>query len=235
MQFDKIYRQTLSEDIIKYIENLIISGRIKPGDSFPSERSLSEMLGVSRPPVREALHSLKALGIIDIKKGGAYLKDDVSLFSDHMRVKSLLTNYPPQEVLEARVIIECETVSLACLRSCADDIAAIRAFNAEAAKYIHTDVEKFLESDFAFHVAIANASGNSILTEMLKTIRIMFFAINEFNVTSPGHLARSVAFHERIADAIEAGDSENAKKIMKEHVEGFTSGVNEFYRKQEEP
>ena len=228
MHFDKIHKQTLSEDIVEKIEEMITSGGLKPGDTLPPERELATMLGVSRPPLREALHSLKALGIVDINKNGAYLRDDVSIISDHMRAKTLLTQYTPQEVVEARIVLECETVSLACERANDNDIIFIREANAEAAKYASLDVDKFLNADFSFHIAIANASKNMVLAEMLRTIRFMFFAINELNALEPGHLETSVVYHNKIADAIEMHDQDLAKTIMKEHIEGFVSGVNMF-------
>ena len=73
--FEKARRVRSFDDVVEQLREAIYSGRIRPGDRLPGERQLSEEFGVGRPTLREALRSLEAVGIIEVrpgKSGGSY-------------------------------------------------------------------------------------------------------------------------------------------------------------------
>lgn len=221
--------KTLSLEIMEEIENMIRSGKIKPGEALPSERELCAELGVSRPPIREALHALRALGIIDIHAGGGtYLRKDISVIKEHFKTKALLTKYTTIELTEARTVIEVETVSLAIKRATDEDIDKIKFFMDKAEQYHKIDTYKFLECDFDFHKAIAMASKNFVLAEMLETTRTLLYSINAFNILEPGHPEAAVKMHIKIFNAIKAKDEPLAKELMKEHIKTIIKGIDYF-------
>jgi len=229
LPFKKMKKGTLSEKIVEEIERLIADGEIKPGTMLPSERELAEKLGVSRPPIREALHSLKALGLVDIKGGGgAYLKTDVDIISDHFKIKSLLAEYNALELIEARAMLEAQTVALAIQRGTEEDLAEIKAAADKCAAYDNASEARQSELDFDFHLAIAEASHNSVLSEMLKTTRALMLNINALNVREPGHKELSDRFHASIFQAIKNGREKAAVKMMREHISTITSGLDYF-------
>ncbi len=229
MPFKKMKKGTLSERIVEEIEALIAGGEIKPGALLPSERELAEMLGVSRPPIREALHSLKALGLVEIRGGGgAYLKTDVDIITDHFRVKALLAEYNALELIEARMMLETQTVTLAIERGTEEDLAAVKEAADRCAAYDNSSEERQSELDFNFHLAIAEASHNAVLAEMLKATRALMLNINALNVREPGHKEQSDRFHASIYQAIKNKREKAAVKMIREHISTITSGLDYF-------
>jgi len=80
--FEKVQTRKVYMEIVEQIQDLIKRGRLKPGDKLPAERILADKLGVSRPPLREALSALEILGIIESRGGkGNFIKDSFDLTS----------------------------------------------------------------------------------------------------------------------------------------------------------
>src|SRR5437764_7569827 len=120
-----------SSAISEQIRNAIISGRIKAGDRLSPERELAEQFGVSRVTVRDALRSLEAMGLIQVKvgaRGGAFVTaptgSKVAQTMSDMMVMSATT---PEDIGEARRIVELGPVTPARARATGEDIAQPRA------------------------------------------------------------------------------------------------------------
>jgi DNA-binding FadR family transcriptional regulator len=107
------------ERAFAYFREQLLSGALKPGDRLMGERELSLSLGVSRPVLREALRSLAMLGFLDIRHGkGAYVRSaDVSVLRDFFTFS--LAQQPDilDDVMQARIAIECQAIRLACERA----------------------------------------------------------------------------------------------------------------------
>ncbi|MGK2867361.1 MAG: FadR/GntR family transcriptional regulator, partial [Mycobacterium sp.] len=71
MALQPVNRRSVPEDVFEQIVAEVLSGEMKPGDSLPSERRLAEVLGVSRPAIREALKRLTSIGLVEIRQGDA--------------------------------------------------------------------------------------------------------------------------------------------------------------------
>jgi DNA-binding FadR family transcriptional regulator len=110
--FTPIQNQKISERIITQFEELIHSQRLKPGDRLPSERELTEMFGVGRPTIREALQSLQMVGLMDVQQGrGSFIKElDFSSYVAKLRKSVNLTliseSVSLQEFYSGRKLIE---------------------------------------------------------------------------------------------------------------------------------
>ena len=227
MPISKLKKETLSIKIIKEIENLIRNGELKPGEPLPSERELSIMLGVSRPPVREAIQALRALGIIDTNPGGgSYLRKDIKLILEHFKTKSLLTKYSAGELVEARLVIESSTVVFAIKRATEDDIKNIHKALIEVNNATGSSEKEYIEKDFNFHKAIAQAAHNHVMDEMMETTRGLMQEINALNVSQPEHIEKNMMYHTKIYEAIVSKNSSLAKKYMREHIKTIMSGFN---------
>src|SRR5213082_356215 len=119
-----------SSAISDQIRAAIVTGKLKAGDRLSPERELAEQFGVSRVTVRDALRSLEAMGLIQVKvgaRGGAFVTaptgSKVAQTMSDMMVMSATT---PEDIVEARLIVELGTVTLACARASSEDLAKLR-------------------------------------------------------------------------------------------------------------
>src|SRR3954451_13636298 len=119
-----------SSAIAEQIRAAILTGRLKAGDRLSPERELAEQFGVSRVTVRDALRSLEAMGLIAVKvgaRGGAFVTAPTgSKVAQTMSVMMMMSATTPEDIAEARLIVELGTVTLACARASDEDIAQLR-------------------------------------------------------------------------------------------------------------
>ena len=119
-----------SSAIAEQIRTAILSGRLKAGDRLSPERELAEQFGVSRVTVRDALRSLEAMGLIAVKvgaRGGAFVTAPTgSKVAQTMSDMMMMSATTPEDIVEARLIVELGTVTLACARARDEDVAQLR-------------------------------------------------------------------------------------------------------------
>ncbi|KON87675.1 hypothetical protein AF332_13100 [Sporosarcina globispora] len=163
MNVKKISTRKISEIAAEHIEEMISKGSFKPGEKLPSVRELCELFGVGRSAVRDALTSLQAKGIVQVKQGeGTYISrfDPSKLFnSPHMHpgIKDI------QELFQARKMVETGLAEMAAENRSEEDLAKMNRLISDAA--IHG-----WEEDYQFHMAIAHAAGNDILIQFVQFI-----------------------------------------------------------------
>src|SRR5215831_13018471 len=125
-----------SSAIAEQIRTAIVTGRLRAGERLSPERELAEQFGVSRVTVRDALRSLEAMGLIEVKvgaRGGAFVTaPNGSKVAQTMSDMMLMAATTPADIVEARLIVELGTVSLACARATDDDLAALRELSERA-------------------------------------------------------------------------------------------------------
>jgi GntR family transcriptional repressor for pyruvate dehydrogenase complex len=227
-EFHKIKKTNISETIVDQIKNMVLNGKLIPGQKLPSERELTEMLGVSRSSVREAMRSLSSIGLVDIRSGeGTFLNENTHLLTDHFQLQCLLNKYSILELVEARKMIEMEIVKLAVARGDVNDIDYIREMYTEMLMKKSTPGE-FIKADFNFHMAIATASKNRYLAEMLSATRELLLEINTDVIRKPGQIDKAIKTHANILDAIEKGDVSQALKEMNSHINMVTIVMEEI-------
>jgi DNA-binding FadR family transcriptional regulator len=181
-------------------------------------------MGVSRTVVREAVAALRADGLITTRQGsGAYVAADVSRVPFRIDPDGLSSIEDVLEVMELRLAIEVEAAARAALRITPRSLASIArvlgAIEAAVAKG-----EGAINEDFAFHLAIARASGNSRFAELLEFLGRHVIPRQSVRVAvSPPeeqrkYLARIQSEHRRIYEALRKGDPGEARKAMREHL-----------------
>lgn len=217
----------LTDDAIKKIQSMIISGDLKPGQRLPPEKELSERLGLSRNSLREAVKALDLIRVLDVRRGdGTYvttlepalLFDAVSFVVDMHQDTSLM------ELFEVRRILEPAAAGLAAVRLDDGQIEALRAMLAGIDD--STSVEALVAHDLAFHAQITKASGNSYLSSMLealssRTVRARIWR----GLTQENAAARTLAEHRGIVDALAQRDVELVKALVTVHIHGVESWV----------
>ncbi|HEV7304605.1 MAG TPA: FadR/GntR family transcriptional regulator [Ensifer sp.] len=216
--------KTLVAQVTDALRSQIAKGRYNPGDRLPSEAQLTQEFGVSRTVVREAIAALRSDGLVEPRQGaGVFLLErsapDRRPFHnvDLARVSSLI------EMLELRTAVEGDAAALAALRrSPGQEGKLIEAF--DAFRTCAAAGKPTAEADFAFHVAIAEATNNPRFGEFLEMLgpaliprRAM--VENGGEAALPAHeLDRLVDEHEAILIAIQNGDEDGARSAMREHL-----------------
>src|SRR3954464_11004368 len=155
--------ESMSSQIIGDVRDALFAKKLKPGDLIGTENELAARYGVSRIVARDALRTLQALGIAEIrmgKGGGARVaRGNPRLFAEALAVQLDLTGVGPAEVMDAQRAIECLAAELAAENATEDDIARLRGIVAESEASLH-DAARTTELGAAFHLAVAEASHN---------------------------------------------------------------------------
>lgn len=216
---------TVPDLVFEKVCALIADGTLQKGERLPAERKLAELLGVSRPSIREAIRTLETLGMIITRVGsGSYLTDDVASFSKYFLLRQTSKRYRLLEVFESRKVLECEIAYLAAQRITQTDITVLaKILDGMSAA---DDSQLFSKKDFAFHEAIALATNNLFLVEMLKTIRELIVDVNIREIiTRPGQREIALNHHWRIFKALRDENPEQARQEMWLHLENVIQGT----------
>jgi GntR family transcriptional regulator, transcriptional repressor for pyruvate dehydrogenase complex len=157
--------------IFTFFRDQLLSGALKPGDRLLGERELALALGVSRPVLREALRSLAMLGLLDIQQGrGAFVRSpDVSILGQALTLCLAPEPNILDDILQARIAIECQAIRLACERARNADLEAIAATLETLVESLH-DPEMGGAADHRFHLGIVMASGSPALIKIYEAI-----------------------------------------------------------------
>ena len=227
VEWQQIPRMRAYELVIRQIEDQILAGALHVGDQLPAERDLAAKLGVSRAAVREAMRAMEAQGVV---RSGVGVGPDSGTFLTSMPSKALtqflrlhmaLANFPIEDVVETRIMLERWSARLAARQASADDLTAMAqlldAMDAET-----TDVAAFNELDTDFHVAMAEAAHNSLITEMTTAIRhsMRSMVLSSFRDHGDWRKLSDVlrAQHRAIYEAIANHDQQRAADAVEEHL-----------------
>ena len=212
--------QTLKNKFVNLLIGDIIAGKYAPGTALPSERELSEKLGVSRSVVRSGLAELSALRLIETVDRKGSIVQDVQLNASLPVLNAILSSqgqlYPQLMTgfLEARQLIETETARLAALNRSDEDLYRLYGLIRQEQALPEGSAEELARLSFQFHCRIAHASGNPIypifLCSMRSTYEILLTRYYQQGI-SPGEMT---VLHTAIYDAILSGRPEAAQKAM---------------------
>ena len=223
-----VARPRLSEEAVRQIRALIDSGEFKPGDKLPTERELSDMLGISRGSVREAIRTLEALGLVEVKPGrGIFVRAERSedpppelLLPTDVLASDL------EDLIEVRSMVETRACIIAARRATAEDFEAMQSAIDEMRKAIADgDIARMVLNDLAFHHAVVVATKNKLLVRLEAAIahQLMFGRRLALSTnTDPGSSADR---HQQILDAIKAGDGEWAASLTLMGIKRFLERV----------
>lgn len=211
----RLYRQ-----IADQIAALIDRGEYTVGARLPPERDLAKQLGVSRPSVREALIALEVEGYVEVRVGsGVYVTQGRTAGSGAGEL--LPEDSGPFELIRARWLIEAECAALAAKQATKAQVRAIE----EALDGMEADCDKGtlpLGADRLFHLRIAEASGNSALALVVKTLWDQrtgpLFLRLEHHFDTPALWTVAIREHREIVAAIARHDPQAARAAMRLHM-----------------
>jgi GntR family transcriptional repressor for pyruvate dehydrogenase complex len=221
MEVPCIKRTSASDEAFKALHDMIVSGRLKPGDKLPSQDNLALQFAVSRNTVREAINKLSVMGLLTCRQGIGTVVNVGSPASYMASLPNHLLLQPAtvRDFLEARVIIERATVRLAVMRATPEDIAGIETIVAAQKEALtKANVKAFVEHDVAFHVSLAKASRNQVLGKFHETLTELLGKFIQEVALLPGAMEDAYVFHSEIVRLMCAGDSEGAQRKMTEHL-----------------
>lgn len=205
------------ERLAARIAALISRGELSAGDRVPSERELAERYRVSRTAIREAIIALEIRGVVEVRPAsGIYVKA--------IAPSSLITkgSAGPFELLRSRLVIEPPICAAAAIAAKDSDLDSIYA-TIVAMKDTLNDKRANEAADKAFHVAIASATGNGILTEIVGAMwdrrhGPMWEKIEE-HFHTPALREAAIRDHQKVFKALAAHDPGHASTQMQSHIE----------------
>ena len=193
-------RQSVYEALIE----LIVAGTLQPGQHLV-ESELARQLGVSRQPVREALHRLEAEGWIDLRPSqGAFVH--------------VPTDQEVDQLLDVRELLEGATARLAARAATQEAVAALWATWEEGRAAVESDdVARAVAANNEFHAAVAEIAGNAVLAQLSEIVgrRVRWY----YRQVAPARGHESWAEHAELVTAIEAGDEDQAAALARVHTE----------------
>jgi DNA-binding FadR family transcriptional regulator len=209
------------EEIAEHLELLIVSGKLSEGDRIPSERALMDMFGTGRPSVREAIFSLQKKGLLTANPGNiprvqspdarSMLREMTSAVHQYLRRPQGMRN-----LQQARSLLEAGLARTAARMAGDEDVRRLEAIlrRNERAK----TTEAFVETDMAFHSAIAAISGNDIFTALNQSMTEWLAEQRRVSASSGVDPADVTRQHRAIFEAISARDEEAAWTTMEDHL-----------------
>ena len=215
-----------SDDVVDGVKQMILDGRLQPGERLPAEKELAATLGVSRGFLREGVRALGTLGILDSRHGdGTYVTtlDPTLLLAPVAFVAELQDDATAFHAV--RRLLETEAAGLASLHIDDVGLARLRAVLDETARALvqhPLDHERLVDADLAFHEEIARASGNPVLAALVEGLAGRTSRTRVWRgLSDEGAEDRAFVEHEAILAAIAARDPDRARLRMATHLLGL--------------
>jgi GntR family transcriptional repressor for pyruvate dehydrogenase complex len=216
-------RDTLYERTAAQLLELIAERGLGPGDRLPTERELAGMLGVSRVPVRDAIRTLAAQGLVEARRGKgtfvaargmdaavqeatAALRQDEDVFADLFAVRRLLEPAAAQWAAKRLSPDQADRLDAIVTEMEAIDRAA------------EPDLYRMSDLDSEFHVVVATAADNAVLLRLMEALQDLHREQLETSSRYRGRLTETIVDHRRIVEAILAGDPVGASLAMTDHL-----------------
>lgn len=218
--YSPVRSSRLYEQIAQQIEARILSGELEQGARLPAERELAEQFAVSRTAVREAIKTLSENGLVLVQPGrGTFVTDGTS--SAVRQSLGRILQYRIEtagQLVEVRELVEPEIAAKAASQASPQHLQAMR----KAVQVMDASMDspkRFIEADLDFHLALAEATGNSLIPLLIDPIVGLLREQRTKIFQVPGGAARGQLHHKRILAAVSEGDPEKAREAMRAHLQ----------------
>lgn len=218
--FQEIQIESPVDKIIRQIRELITSGQLNPGDRLPPERKLSEVFGVGRTNVRDAIKKLEFYGILKTlpQSGTVVAGMGITALEGLISDVLIIENSDFAALIETRVLLETEAAKLAAERRTEQDIKNIEEALEAYRDKVELD-ESAVEEDLLFHLKIAEASKNTVLRSlMMIIIPDIIKNFIQLDVCKDGRSYDALREHETILQYIIKQEPEKAAEAMRFHL-----------------
>ncbi len=238
-------KKSAREIAINHFLNEIKCKSLKPGDKILNERKLSEKLGISRIPLREAISTLSVLGILEARQGdGTYVSvDSNDTLGNIIKKYGIFNRSMIDEIFEARSLFESDAAMLAAKNRTAEDLKTLKQALTQHENalvlYLEEKItpEQMMEYDNKIHLCIALCAHNNFILQITEAIRYVTMEHGFFNgqfTVDKQHFSQSAVLHREITEAIEKQDIQKAYKKMQEHINQISYALDlDMIRKKE--
>ena len=236
--FNKIKQNRMYENIVNQVLEAIFRGDLKPNDKLPSEKELSEIFGVSRVTIREAIRSMEQFGVIVVRqgsRGGAYVrKMDLDAVVNQIGNALKMTNVTFPHLAKARASLEREILSelIPSKITEKDCERLVKNIDMAEAQFSKNENNKRLRTNFGFHTMLADITENPIVILMHKVIVDLSAHFFENVEASVPMVKRTLDQHRQIADLLKQSEFEEAGKVCFQHIEDVSSTIIEKSKQQ---
>lgn len=235
MEYKKIKPKKIYEEVAETIYELIKKGQLKPGEKLDSVQQLAENFQVGRSAIREALTSLRAMGLVEMRQGeGTFVKKfETSQIYFPVSSAILMNQKDIANLLEVRKIIELGTAGAAAIKRTKENLVKMEKAleEMEASK---GDEELGEDADLQFHLSIAEASQNTLLMSLMDQVSgMMGETMKETRkvwLYSKQTTMEKLAYeHYAIYKAIKNQHEDQARNLMKLHLENVENVIKKYY------
>jgi GntR family transcriptional regulator, transcriptional repressor for pyruvate dehydrogenase complex len=211
-----VARKPLYEQLVEHLRAYVVEAGLSAGDRLPSERELSERLGVSRASLRQAIVALEVQGILEVRHGeGTFLRSARMDTLPIAQLADLKRRLP--DILDAREAIEVKLAELAAERRTESDLAALNGSLAVMQQEIDNGTTGE-QGDHDFHQSVARAAHSEVLAHMYALLLKDIELLSHETVDQIGQPKVLLEQNRRISDAIAACDGLAAAAAMKAHL-----------------
>lgn len=222
--FRKIRSERLSEKVGEQLIKAISEGRFKVGEKLPSQPDLAELMGVSRPSIREAVKLLELQGMIETVQGGGTIVRNIAAQEIRTPIEVLLDADKEKilELTDVRALLEVWSAKRAASNRTEDELQQILSLIKAMEKDFETGSIHY-ELDAKFHKEIAGATHNTILTHLVGSFFDLISESIKFHreqmFVSRSDQIKILEHHRRVYEAIRDRDPERAQASMHEHLQ----------------
>lgn len=208
--------------VIAYLRDRILSKSLLTGARLPPERELAAEIGISRPVLREALRALAMIGVVEIRHGAGTIlrRPDAAALGQFFAFAMLQDAPVAEDVMEARIAVECQAARLACARATASDFDALRAA-VERIEATVDAVEAGAQADHDFHCALVRAGRSPVLTALYATLTEPLRRTHVYRrgttPTTEAFKAYVIDDHRRILTALVERNVERLDAVLRNH------------------
>ncbi|WP_248758762.1 FadR/GntR family transcriptional regulator [Pseudarthrobacter sp. SSS035] len=217
--------------VLTWIEKQLSDGQLSVGGRLPAERTLAEQLAVSRTSVREAIRILEAMGVVRAgvgsgpEAGTVVISDPTAALGSALRLHVATQHLPVSDIVETRILLETWAAARAKPDAPELDLAATLLGEMDAVERVARTADDFLALDIRFHLALAGAAGNAVVSAMMGSLRESIQGYTaRFTANLPdwdATASRLQAEHREILAAIRNDDGARAAALVAAHIEGY--------------
>ena len=222
--FEKIRSERLSEKVAEQLRQAISDGKFKVGEKLPSQPDLAELMGVSRPSIREAVKLLELQGMIETVQGGGTVVKNIAAQEIKTPMEALLSSDKEKimELTDVRALLEVWSAKRAATNRTEDELQRILSLVEGMEKDFETGSIHY-ELDAKFHKEIAGATHNTILTHLVGSVFDLIRESIKFHreqmFVSRRDQEKILEHHRMVYDAIRDQDPTRAEAEMYKHLQ----------------
>jgi GntR family transcriptional repressor for pyruvate dehydrogenase complex len=222
--FTTLPRKRFSDEIVEQMIGLIKDGRLKAGDTLPSEREIAKKLGISRPPLREALKTLECLGFIEIMQRRKSIVKSLADFSFQNPLAKVIQGDAAMvvQLLEVRMILESWAAAEASRLATEENVRTLETVYRDLERDFQND-ELGVEADVRFHLSIYHATQNTVLSHIASTLLALLHetqrVTRQIMFTETMNKERLLQQHGVILGAIRERNPDRAREAILIHLD----------------